>query len=59
MGEDGTRLTWTYRYRPKSVVARPFLDCFVRTRFAAFMEAGMDEAERQLGAASVSEDEAD
>ena len=59
MREDATRLTWTYRYRPKSVVARPFLDRFVQTRFAAFMEAGMNEAERQLTAASVSEHQAD
>ena len=52
-GEDATRLTWTYRYRPKSRIARPFLDRFVQTRFAAFMEAGMDEAGRQLDAASA------
>ena len=47
-GADATRFVWTYRYRPRSRLAGPFLRRFVEGDFAAFMERGMDNAERDV-----------
>jgi Polyketide cyclase / dehydrase and lipid transport len=37
----GSDFTWTYRMRAKSALARPFIDGFVRDRFAPFMDNGV------------------
>lgn len=44
-GEDGTKLSWTYAFKPRAALLRPVLARFVRVRFAPFMEAAMDAIE--------------
>lgn len=38
VGDEQTRLTWTYSFQPSSSVFRPFLSSFVNNTWAEFME---------------------
>ena len=42
---EATRLAWTYAFAPRAGLLRPVVARFVRTRFAAFMEAALDAIE--------------
>ena len=55
LGATRTRLTWTYRLRPKSILLRSVLDNFLRNRFASFMSQGVEllKPPTDLGATEI------
>ena len=44
-GDGGTKLSWTYAFKPRAGLLKPLIARFVRTRFAPFMEAALDAIE--------------
>ncbi len=46
----GTRIRWTYSFRPRNALAALPLALFARTQWASYMDACMDNVVRHLGA---------
>lgn len=50
VGGGGTRIRWTYTFRPRSALAKAPLALFARTQWAGYMDACMGNIVRHLGA---------
>lgn len=49
----GTRIRWTYTFRPRGALAWAPLALSARTQWAGYMDACMDNVARHLGAPST------
>jgi hypothetical protein len=53
-----TTLTWTYSMKPASALTRPLASNFINSRFAPYMEAGMDNMLKAAQAAAAEQKKA-
>jgi hypothetical protein len=48
---DGSMLTWTYEFKPKSALAAPIISFLVDTAYNAWMDAGLERLKDAIEAA--------